>query len=141
MSARPSSSWWEPLARTFAALGHPRGRRDRPDPLRPGDHGGLRDGQRIRFPASTDGIVDALRAISAEDARNWSRYAAYCSDLYDMLLDTVYLEPVSTVGDLARALRRRPALARFLPGFLTSYQALLSRFFSDRAQQFSPFRR
>ena len=95
----------------------------------------LRDGERIHYPASTEGIIEALRAVSAEDARNWERFASYCSDLYDVLLDTVYLEPMSTVADLARLLRRNSALAKYLPSFLTSYQGVLGRYFSPRAQQ------
>ena len=95
----------------------------------------LRDGERIHYPASTEGIIEALRAVSAEDARNWERFASYCSDLYDVLLDTVYLEPMSTVGDLARLLRRNSALAKYLPSFLTSYQGVLGRYFSSRTQQ------
>lgn len=95
----------------------------------------LRGGERIHYPASTEGIIEVLGELSAGDARNWERFASYCSDLYDLLLDTVYVEPMSTVGDVGRLLRRNPALARYLPSFLTSYQALLGRYFSDRAQQ------
>lgn len=45
-------------------------------------------------------IVDALRELSEEDARNWSRYASYCEELYNALLDTLYVQPVSTLGEL-----------------------------------------
>ena len=93
----------------------------------------LRDGKKITFPMG--GIVDALRELSAEDARNWSRYASYCEELYDALLDTLYVQPASTLGELVAILRKRPALLKYLPTFLTSYQAVLARYFSDRTQQ------
>ena len=80
----------------------------------------LRDGKRITFPMGS--IVDALRELSEEDARNWSRYASYCEELYNALLDTLYVQPVSTLGELVGVLRKRPALLRYLPTFLTSYQ-------------------
>lgn len=95
----------------------------------------LRDGTRLTFPASEEGVADVFGGFSAEDAKNWSHFASYCSDLYSVLLDTVYGEPVSTVGDLMRLLRRRPALARYLPAFLTSYQGVLGRYFTERAQE------
>ncbi|HEX2418906.1 MAG TPA: FAD-dependent oxidoreductase, partial [Micromonosporaceae bacterium] len=76
-----------------------------------------------------------LAAVSTEDGRNWRRYALYCSELYGVLLDTVYADPTSTVGDLVALVRKRPALAKYLPRFLTSYQALLGRYFSDRVLQ------
>jgi phytoene desaturase len=125
----------EPLERTFAALGT---RLDDELDLVPCDPTFsvvLRAGETIRYPASTRGIVEALAAVSAEDARNWRHYASYCSELYGLLLDTVYTEPTSTVADLVALVRKGPALLKYLPSFLTSYQALLGRYFSDRVLQ------
>jgi len=125
----------ESLRRTLAALGTTLQDELSLIPCDPTVAVALRDGQRITFPASPGGIVEALAAVSVEDARNWGRYAAYCADLYEVLLDTVYSQPVSTLADLLRILRRRPRMVRYLPSFLTSYQALLARHFTDRAQQ------
>jgi hypothetical protein len=78
----------------------------------------LRDGKRIIVPLGS--IVDGLCQLSAEDARNWGRYASYCEELYDALLDTLYVQPVSTLGEFVQILRKRPALLKYLPTFLTS---------------------
>lgn len=125
----------DPLRRVFAALGTTI--EDELDLIRcdPTLVALLRDGTRLTFPACEEGVADVFGRISAEDAENWSRFASYCSDLYSVLLDTVYREPVSTVGDLVRIFRRRPALARYVPAFLTSYQGALGRFFTKRARE------
>lgn len=123
----------EPLKRTLAMLGTSVEQEIDLLPCDPTCAVALRDGKRITFPMG--GIVDALRELSYEDARNWSRYASYCEGLYEALLDTLYVQPVSTLGELVGVLRKRPALVKYLPTFLTSYQAVLARYFSDRTQQ------
>lgn len=125
----------DPLRRVFAALGTEM--EEELDLIRcdPTLAVVLRDGTRLTFPASEEGVADVLGRISAQDAANWGRFASYCADLYSLLDDTVYREPISTIGDLVRILRRRPGLAKYLPAFLTSYQGVLGRYFTERAQE------
>lgn len=123
----------EPLKRTLAMLGTSVEQEIDLLPCDPTCAVALRDGKRITFPMG--GTVEALSELSVEDARNWSRYASYCEELYDALLETLYVRPVSTLGELVGVLRKRPALVKYLPTFFTSYQAVLGRYFSDRTQQ------
>jgi phytoene dehydrogenase-like protein len=51
------------------------------------------------------------------------------------IADTLYVQPVSTLGELVGVLRKWPALVKYLPSFFTSYQAVLARYCSDRTQQ------
>jgi phytoene dehydrogenase-like protein len=119
----------EPLKRTLAMLGTSV---EQEIDLLSGDPTcavALRDGKRITF--SMGGMV---RTVS-RGCPDWSRYASYCEELYNALLDTLYVQPVSTLGELVGVLRKRPARVKYLPAFLTSYQAVLARYFSDRTQQ------
>lgn len=121
-----------PLVRVFAALGTTLADELDLTACDPAFKVALRDGQRIRSLPSSDGIVEALGRISAEDARLEPLRAVLLAAVRGAARH-VYVEPVSTVADLALVLRKQPALARYLPALLGSYQAVLARFFTARA--------
>ena len=125
----------EPIERTFAALGTRLA--DEVDLIAcdPIVTAVLRDGDRITYPVSYEGTARALEHFSAEDARNWDRYVKYFYDLTDVLYDTLFSEPATTIGDLGRMIRKQPKLLKYLPGYLTSYQSMLAKYFGTKTQE------
>jgi phytoene dehydrogenase-like protein len=102
----------EPLKRTLATLGTSVEQEIDLLSCDPTCAVALRDGKRITFPMG--GILDASCELSVEDARNWSRYASYCEELYEALLDTLYVQPVSTLSELVGVLRKAASASEVL---------------------------
>ena len=76
----------------------------------------LRDGSRITYPASTDGVMHALEQFSRQDARNWWQYSGYFTELTDVIYDTLFSEPADNVGQLAYWFKKNPKLFKIHAG-------------------------
>ena len=125
----------EPIDRTFAALGADF--REEVDLIAcdPIVTAHLRDGDRITYPASFDGTAQALEHFSRQDAANWNAYVKYFYELTDVIYDTLFSEPAQGFGDLVQMVRKHPKLLKYLPGYLTSYQAMLAKYFGKKTQE------
>ncbi len=90
-----------------------------------------RNGERITIEKSIEATGRVIASISPEDGRRWFDFCDYCSDMMDVLLDTILCSPADTMGDMARMIRKNPALLRYLPTFMTTYQDLIQKYFKD----------
>jgi phytoene desaturase len=52
--------------------------------------------------------------------------------LMDVTLDTFFIEPASTLGDMAYLVKKNPRFLKFLPVFLSSYQDILEKYFKNQ---------
>jgi phytoene desaturase len=90
-----------------------------------------RDGSRVTFPQSIEGTADVIASISPEDGQRWYDFVAYMSELVEVVLDTVFIEPATSLSDMMRMVQKDRRLLKFLPTFVQSYQQVLQRFFKN----------
>jgi len=89
------------------------------------------DGSHLTYPQDLGATAALLEKLSPEEAQNWQRYAAYFSELTEVVLDTLFAEPANGLLDMAQMVRKNPRLLKFLPTFATSYQDMIERYFHD----------
>ena len=89
------------------------------------------DGHRVTYPLSVEKTGEIIASISPEDGRRWHDFVAFSDELMRVSLDTFFIEPASTLSDMARLVKKNPRFLKFLPVFLSSYQDILQKFFKD----------
>ena len=89
------------------------------------------DGQRVTYPLSAEATGRVISEISPTEGRAWADFCAFAQELYEVTLNTFFIEPASTMGEMINLVRKDPRFLKFLPVFLTSYQDVLERFFKD----------
>jgi phytoene desaturase len=89
------------------------------------------DGQRVTYPLSAEATGRVISEISPTEGRAWTDFCAFAQELYEVTLNTFFIEPASTMGEMIAMVRKDPRFLKFLPVFLTSYQDVLQRFFKD----------
>jgi phytoene desaturase len=89
------------------------------------------DGHKVTYPLSAEKTGRVISSISPEDGRRWPDFVAYCSELLEVSLDTIFSEPADNLGDMLRMVSKNPRLMKYLPVFLSSYQDLLQRYFKN----------
>lgn len=90
-----------------------------------------RDGSRITYPLSVEETGRIIAEISPEDGRRWHDFVAFMRELTAVALDTFFVEPADTLGDLLSMAQKNPRLLKFLPVFLASYQDIIQRYFKS----------
>jgi phytoene desaturase len=91
----------------------------------------LPDGQRINFPNSIEGTGEVIASISPEDGRRWFDFVAYMRELVEVSLNTFFVLPAVDLNDMLTMIKKDPRLAKALPAFLNSYQAVLQKYFKN----------
>jgi phytoene desaturase len=89
------------------------------------------DGKKITFPLSAERTGEIIAEISPEDGRHWKEYAAFATDMMEVVLDTFFAEPASTPADMAALVKKNPRFLKYLPVFMSSYQDVLEKFFHN----------
>lgn len=89
------------------------------------------DGKRITYPLSAAKTGDIISSISPEDGRRWKEFAAFADELMEVTLDTFFIEPASTMLDMAALVKKNPRFLKFLPVFLSSYEDVLRKYFKN----------
>lgn len=89
------------------------------------------DGSRVTYPLSAAKTGEMITSIDAEDGRRWPDFVAYCSELAEVCLNTIFAMPANSAGDMVKMVQCDPRLVRFLPVFADSYQNVIERFFKN----------
>jgi phytoene desaturase len=90
------------------------------------------DGTRLSYPESVDAMERVLAEAAPDDACNWRAFCAYFGELTEVALDTLFSEPADGLLDMARMVRKDRRLLKFMPSFLSSYQAMLQKYFRSQ---------
>lgn len=90
-----------------------------------------KDGEKVTIPLSVEETGKIIRSIDAADGERWDDYVTYCRELMEVSLDTIFSEPASTIEDMVNLVKKNPRFLKFLPTFLTSYQALVEKYFKN----------
>lgn len=91
----------------------------------------FKDGSRVTYPVSIERTGEIIASISPEDGRRWKDFVAFMHELMEVTLNTFFIEPVNTFGDMLKLVKKDPRFLKFLPVFLSSYQDMLQRFFKN----------
>jgi len=91
----------------------------------------FKDGSRVTYPLSVEKTGEIIASISPEDGQRWKDFAAFMHELMEVTLNTFFIEPVNTFGDMLKLVKKDPRFLKFLPVFLSSYQDMLQRFFKS----------
>jgi phytoene desaturase len=89
------------------------------------------DGKRITYPLSVVKTGEIISSISPEDGKRWYDFVTFADDLMEVTLDTFFIEPASTLSDMAALVKKNPRFLKFLPVFLSNYQAVLEKYFKN----------
>ncbi|MBN1313828.1 MAG: NAD(P)/FAD-dependent oxidoreductase [Anaerolineales bacterium] len=90
-----------------------------------------RDGSRITYPLSIEGTTEIIRQIAPEEVAGWHGFCDFMAELNEVSLETFFIMPADSLGDLIQMVRRDRRLLKFLPTFLSSYQDIMQRFFKN----------
>lgn len=90
-----------------------------------------KDGSRVTYPLSVEKTGEIIASISPEDGRRWKDFVAFAHELMEVTLNTFFIEPVNSFGDMLKLVKKDPRFLKFLPVFLSSYQDVLKRFFKS----------
>jgi phytoene desaturase len=90
-----------------------------------------KDGSRITLPLSAEKTGEIIASISPEDGKRWKDFCAFSQEMMDVTLNTIFSEPVNTMGDMLKLVQKDPRFLKFLPVFLSSYQDVLQKFFKN----------
>jgi phytoene desaturase len=121
----------QPIAQAFSELGTSLEKELDLIPCDPVMSTILPDGRKITFPNSIVGTGDVISSISPEDGRAWFAFVEYMRELVDVSLNTFFVLPAVDLNDMLVMIKKDPRLAKALPAFLTSYQAVLQKFFKN----------
>lgn len=86
------------------------------------------DGTQVPRPLSVEAAAEEIGKIAPDDVAGWYAYVAYMRE-FNAAAQDLFLSPAMTLGDLRAFFARNPAMSRFVPLFLNSYQDVLRRFF------------
>ena len=126
----------QPIELVFKALGTSFGEEVDLIPCDPIFSVMYRNGERITVEKSIEATGKLIASLDPADGRRWFDFCDYCSDMMDVLLDSILVEPADTLGDMARVVKKNPALLRYLPNFMSTYQDLIQKYFkSDQVQR------
>lgn len=89
------------------------------------------NGERVTYPLSVEETGRIISAMSPADGARWGEFTAFADDLMHVTLDTFFQMPAGSLGDMAAIVRKNPRFLKFLPAFLSSYQAILEKYFKD----------
>ena len=121
----------EPLQRTFKELGTTLEKEIDLIPCDPIMSVIMQDSSRVTYPLSIEKTGEIISRISAEDGKRWPDFVNLMHELTDVTLDTFFIMPANNMGDFLAMFKKNKKLWKFLPTFLSSYQAVLQKFFKN----------
>ncbi len=73
----------------------------------------FKDGSRVTYPVSIERTGEIIASISAEDGRRWKDFVAFMHELMEVTLNTFFIEPVNTFGDMLKLVKKDPRFLKF----------------------------
>ncbi len=89
----------------------------------------MKDGTKMTLPLSPEDTIETVREVAPDDAGGWAAYYRYMDEFLDTAFAANFFgSPTNSLADLLELVRRAPALARFLPLFMKSYQSVFEKY-------------
>ena len=94
-----------------------------------------RDGSKVTYPISVEGTAEVISKMSPEDGESFRRFAKYFEGFTEVLMKGFFVSPATSVSDMARLVFNTPALVKYVPLFVQSYQDVIKKYFKSEAVQ------
>jgi len=91
----------------------------------------LKDGTTITYPLSSEHTAREIGQIAPGDVMGWLKYGAYMQGFMDAALNGFFLAPGNTLADTIKMFAKTPALLKYGPLFISSYQDIIEKYFKD----------
>lgn len=89
------------------------------------------DGTVIKHPASPEGMAEEIGKLAPEDVAGWREFSKLMEGFVGAALDGFFLAPANTFADMAKLFARTPAILKYMPLFVKSYQEILCKYFKS----------
>ncbi len=92
----------------------------------------LRDGTKMHYPIALEASEKEVARIAPGDVPGWRAYSKYMDGFLHAALDGFFVQPANNLADMVAMFAKTPALLKYGPLFVTSYQDVLEHYFADR---------
>jgi phytoene desaturase len=93
------------------------------------------DGSKVTYPTSIDETAEVISRMSPEDGKSFYKFAEYFKGFTEVLMKGFFVSPATSVGDMLRLIIDTPALLKYVPLFVKSYQDVIKKYFKSEAVQ------
>lgn len=90
----------------------------------------MKDGTRMKYPTSLEESAEEIRRIAPAEVPNWERFCAAMKDLSHNA-HALFRSPMNTMADFIQFFAHAPAMLKYAPLFMCSYQDVLQQYFKD----------
>jgi len=92
----------------------------------------LKDGTQMHYPIALEDSEKEIARIAPEDAAGWRAFSKYMQGFLHASLDGFFVQPANNLADMVTMFTKTPALLKYGPLFVSSYQDVLYHYFKDR---------
>jgi phytoene desaturase len=95
----------------------------------------LPDGTHITYPVSVEATGEVISRFSPEDGKSWFKFAEYFKGLTKIAMEGFFVNPASSLTDMARIMAKTPGLLKYASLFTQSYQDVITKYFKSEEIQ------
>lgn len=89
------------------------------------------DSDPVTYPMDLEETARIISRISPEDGQAWPRFAAHFAGLVRATMGGFFVSPANTMTDMLKMVAKSPALLKFMPLFVKSYEDVLNGYFKN----------
>lgn len=94
-----------------------------------------KDGSKVTYPISIEGTAEVMSKMSPEDGESFRKFTKYFKGFTEVLMKGFFVSPATSMTDMMRLVVNSPALMKYFPLFVQSYQDVIKKYFKSEAVQ------